>query len=156
MTTFLATRTLLSYFLYFFPHGCGAFRFLFCIILHRYLFLVFSFSFAISRSTVRLAAIHIVNINGHVAETAIVDYRLSFDDQGKQTSVFHFRLQQTYGNLPFLFPFAENKRKLPFSVISIFRLWNSGNMETWKYGDMEMETWRHGNMETWKHGNMEK
>jgi hypothetical protein len=36
------------------------------------------------------------------AETAIVDYRLSFADQGKQTSVFLFYLQQTNGSLPFL------------------------------------------------------
>jgi hypothetical protein len=35
------------------------------------------------------------------AETVIVDYRLSFADQGKQTSVFHFHLQQTNGSLPF-------------------------------------------------------
>jgi hypothetical protein len=38
------------------------------------------------------------------AETAILDYRLSFADQGKQ-------------NFLFLFPFAANKRK---SAISIF------------------------------------
>jgi hypothetical protein len=31
--------------------------------------------------------------DGHIAETTIVDYRLLFADQGKQTSVFHFRLQ---------------------------------------------------------------
>jgi hypothetical protein len=29
------------------------------------------------------------------------------------------------------FPFAANKRKLPFSASSVFRLWTSGNMETW-------------------------
>jgi hypothetical protein len=28
---------------------------------------------------------------GTIAETAIIDYHLSFADQGKQTSVFHFR-----------------------------------------------------------------
>jgi hypothetical protein len=33
------------------------------------------------------------------------------------------------------FLFAENKRKLPFSVSSVFPLRNSVNMETWK--------WRH-------------
>jgi hypothetical protein len=43
---------------------------------------------------------------GTLAETAIVDYRLSFADHGKQTSVFRFRLQ-------------ANKRKF---AISIFRL----------------------------------
>jgi hypothetical protein len=41
---------------------------------------------------------------GSFAKTAIVDYRLSFSDQG-QTSVFHFRLQQTNGSLPLPFPF---------------------------------------------------
>jgi hypothetical protein len=38
---------------------------------------------------------------GTFAETAIVDYRLSFADQRKQTSVFFFRLQQTNGSLQF-------------------------------------------------------
>jgi hypothetical protein len=38
---------------------------------------------------------------GKIAETAIVDYRLSFANQGKQISVFHFRLQQANGNFPF-------------------------------------------------------
>ncbi len=36
---------------------------------------------------------------GTFAEKAIVDYRLSFADQGKQTLVF--RLQQTNGSYPF-------------------------------------------------------
>jgi hypothetical protein len=44
---------------------------------------------------------------GTFAETAIVDYRLSFADQGNQTSVFCFRSQQRNGSLPF-----------PFSVCS--------------------------------------
>jgi hypothetical protein len=70
--------------------------------------------------------------------------RLSFANQGKQPSVF--RLQT--GVCSFRFPFAENKRKLLFSVSSVFCLRNSGNMEvidivTWR--------WRHGNMETWGH-----
>jgi hypothetical protein len=52
---------------------------------------------------------------GKFAETAIVDYRLSFADQGKQTSVFRFRLLQTNGSLP-------------FSDSYVFRLLNSGNM----------------------------
>jgi hypothetical protein len=43
---------------------------------------------------------------GTSAETANVDYHLSFANQGKQISVFRF-------------PFAENKRK--FSA-SVFRL----------------------------------
>jgi hypothetical protein len=40
---------------------------------------------------------------GTFAETTVVSYRLSFADQGKQTSVFRFRLQQTNGSLLFLF-----------------------------------------------------
>jgi hypothetical protein len=52
---------------------------------------------------------------GTFAETAIVDYRLLFANQVKQTSVFHFRLQQTNGSL--LFPFSANKRKQPFHYI---------------------------------------
>jgi hypothetical protein len=46
---------------------------------------------------------------GTFAETAIVDFRLSFASQGKQTSVFRFHLQQTNRSLPFPFPFAANK-----------------------------------------------
>jgi hypothetical protein len=37
------------------------------------------------------------------AETAIVSYRSSFADQGKQTSVYRFRLQQTNGSLLLMF-----------------------------------------------------
>jgi hypothetical protein len=53
------------------------------------------------------------------AEIAMVDYCLSFADQGKQTSVIHFHLQQTNGSLPFPFPFTENKQKSPFSICGI-------------------------------------
>jgi hypothetical protein len=53
---------------------------------------------------------------GTFAETAIVDYRLSFAVPGKQTCVFRFRLKRTNGSLPFLFPFAVNKWKLSFSI----------------------------------------
>ncbi len=38
---------------------------------------------------------------GTFAEAAIVDYRLFFAAQGKQTSVFRFRLQRTKGRLLF-------------------------------------------------------
>jgi hypothetical protein len=31
--------------------------------------------------------------------TAIVDYRFSFANQGKKTSIFHLSLQQTNGSL---------------------------------------------------------
>jgi hypothetical protein len=52
---------------------------------------------------------------GTLAETAIVDYRLSFADKGEQTSVFkRFCLQQINGSFSFLF--AANKRKFPVSV----------------------------------------
>jgi hypothetical protein len=44
---------------------------------------------------------------GTFLEPASIDYRLSFANQGKQTSIFRF-----------LFPFAANKRKLPLSVSS--------------------------------------
>jgi hypothetical protein len=50
------------------------------------------------------------------AETAIVDYRLSFVDLVKQTSDFRFRLRQTKGSLAFLF---FHLQKLPFSVSSV-------------------------------------
>jgi hypothetical protein len=50
---------------------------------------------------------------GTFVEIAIVDYRLSFADQGKQTSNFLFHMQQTNKSLPFQFCVAANKRKLP-------------------------------------------
>jgi hypothetical protein len=37
------------------------------------------------------------------AKTSIVNYRLLFANQGKQTSIFRFRLQQTNGSLQFPF-----------------------------------------------------
>jgi hypothetical protein len=45
---------------------------------------------------------------GTFAETATVDYRLSFADKRKQTSVFPFRLQQTNRSLPFPFSVCNN------------------------------------------------
>jgi hypothetical protein len=69
---------------------------------------------------------------GTFAETAIIDCRSLFADQEKQTSVFCFRLRKTNEILRFRFPFAENKRKLPFSVSSIFLF-----AEFWEHGDME-------------------
>jgi hypothetical protein len=50
------------------------------------------------------------------AETAIVDYCLLFADQGKQTSFFRFRLQQTKGSLPFPFPICSKQME-----IAVFR-----------------------------------
>ncbi len=83
---------------------------------------------------------------GTFDETAIVGYHLSFADKGKQTPVFCFCLKQTNGSLPFPFPFAENKRKLPFSISPVFRLRKHREMETWRNGNME--TWR---PRTWRH-----
>jgi hypothetical protein len=54
------------------------------------------------------------------AETAIVDYRSLFADQGKQTFVFCFRLQQTNGSLPFSFPFAANNGSCRFPCFSLY------------------------------------
>jgi hypothetical protein len=75
-----------------------------------------------------------VSIDG---KTAIVYYQLSFADQGKQTFVFRFHLQQQMELYHFCFLFAANKRKLPFSVSSIFHcisvstkvdFWNSAEI----------------------------
>jgi hypothetical protein len=56
---------------------------------------------------------------GTFAETPVVDYRSSFADQGKQTSVFHFRLQRN--KLKFavsIFRFSK-QTKSPFFISSI-------------------------------------
>jgi hypothetical protein len=37
-----------------------------------------------------------ISVDGHVAEAAVVDYRLSTADQGKQTSIFHFWFPYIY------------------------------------------------------------
>jgi hypothetical protein len=98
---------------------------------------------------------------GKFAETTIIEYRLSFADQGK-----------TNVRLPF--PFAASKRKF---AVSVFRLQKTngscrfplvpsstsrnGILETWRHeqGDLETWTWRLGDMEiadmeieTWRHG----
>ncbi len=103
------------------------------------------------------------------AETAIVNCRLSFAEEGKQTYVFRSVCRKQTEVFCFRFTFTANKQKLLFSVSSAFRLRNSRNMETWtwRHGDMEtwkhrdrhgdmktsrMETWRHGEKETWRHG----
>jgi hypothetical protein len=80
------------------------------------------------------------------AETANADYHSSFADQGKQTSIFPFRLQQTNGSLPFRFPSAENKQKLSFSVssVSVIPEHREMEMEMWKHRDKDTETWKHG------------
>jgi hypothetical protein len=48
------------------------------------------------------------------AETAIVDYRLSFADQGKQTSIFLYRLQQTIESFPF--PFSSCGKQMAVAI----------------------------------------
>jgi hypothetical protein len=67
---------------------------------------------------------------GTFAETAILDYHLSLAKQEKQNFVFLFRLQQTNGSLPFLFPFVAKNGSCRFLFSFVFRLRNSGNMET--------------------------
>jgi hypothetical protein len=58
---------------------------------------------------------------GTLSETVNVINRLSFADLGKKTSVL--RLQKTNEILPFRSPFAANKRKVLFSISSIFRIY---------------------------------
>jgi hypothetical protein len=53
---------------------------------------------------------------GTFAETAIVNYRLSFTNQGKQTSLFRFSLPQTKGRLPLLFFICRKQTE-----VAIFR-----------------------------------
>jgi hypothetical protein len=95
-------------------------------------------------------------------QSLITDYRFPTKDNkrpfsvsvsSKQTEVCRCRV-----------PFAENKRRLPFFISSVFRFRNYGmlrhggmEMDTWRHGIMEMETWKHGgtDMENWKHGDME-
>jgi hypothetical protein len=67
---------------------------------------------------------------GTFAGTPIVDYRLTFADREKQTSVFCFRSQQPNRSLHFLF--AENME------VAILRLG--------KHRDIHLETWRNGDM----------
>jgi hypothetical protein len=92
---------------------------------------------------------------GKFAEQEIVEYCLSFSDQGKKASVFCFHLQQTNGRFHFRFAFGGNKRKLPYPFAEL-RTHGDMDMETlgWKHrdGNIGMETWRHGDIETWRHG----
>jgi hypothetical protein len=58
------------------------------------------------------------------ADTANVDYNLSFTDQGKQLPFSVFHLQKTNRSLPFTFSVcSKNKQKLPFAVSSVFRIY---------------------------------
>jgi hypothetical protein len=49
---------------------------------------------------------------GTFAETAIVNCRLPFANQEKQTSVFRFCLQQTNRSLLFPFPICSKQTKI--------------------------------------------
>jgi hypothetical protein len=50
-------------------------------------------------------------------ETAILDYRSSFADQGMQTSVFRSSLQQTNGSLSFPFLHqTKNGKRMPSDI----------------------------------------
>jgi hypothetical protein len=51
---------------------------------------------------------------GMFAETAIIDYCLSFFEQAKKTSVFCFHLQQTNGSQ--LFPFSISSKQMDDAV----------------------------------------
>jgi hypothetical protein len=51
---------------------------------------------------------------GKFADTANVDYRLSFCQEGKQTSVFRFHLQQTNRSLSF--PFSVCGKQMEIAV----------------------------------------
>jgi hypothetical protein len=92
------------------------------------------------------------------AETAIVEYNLSFANQGNKLSFSVCRKYTEVCHFPF--PFVEKKRKSPYSVISFFHLRNSRNMETgvvetWNHGDIDMERWKHEEMDAWRHGEIE-
>jgi hypothetical protein len=60
---------------------------------------------------------------GMFDETAIVDHTLSFEDQGKQTSLFNFGLQQTNGGLPISIFFLQQTNgscHFPLVLLSVF------------------------------------
>jgi hypothetical protein len=68
---------------------------------------------------------------GTFAETAIVDNRISFADQGKQTFVFRFHLQQTNRSMSFSLCVCSKHTK-----ISIFRLVRFPFAKFPKHGNM--------------------
>ncbi len=59
---------------------------------------------------------------GIFAETAIIHYRSSFADQGKQTFVSWFPFAANKRNFIIRFLFAASKLESPCSVTSVFRL----------------------------------
>ncbi len=93
-------------------------------------------------------------IDGHVCWNIYTTYatcHLLFPEQGKQRSIFISVCSRQIEVCCFLYRFTEHKRKMLFSVSSVFHKQNSGNVETWKWRhwDMEMETWRrrHGDID---------
>jgi hypothetical protein len=54
---------------------------------------------------------------GTFAKTAILNYLVLFANQGKQTSVFRFRLQQTNGSFPIMFSVCSRQM-----VVAVFSL----------------------------------
>jgi hypothetical protein len=61
---------------------------------------------------------------GTFISTFIFTYHLLFANQGKQTSIFRFHLQQKNGSLPF--PSSASKQNLPFSVSAVFPVYVRG------------------------------
>jgi hypothetical protein len=61
---------------------------------------------------------------GTFAETAIIDYRLSCADQGKQTFVFLLRFQQTNIRLPF--PLSVCSKQTEVIIFCWFRFLFAG------------------------------
>jgi hypothetical protein len=68
----------------------------------------------------------------HISETAIVNYRLSFANQGKQTSVFRFL-------------FVENKRKFAVAVLHLQQ-----TNESCHFPLVPFSVCTHGNQYLWK------
>jgi hypothetical protein len=80
---------------------------------------------------------------GTFAETVIEDYRSSFADQGKQTSVFHFRMQQTNRSLLYLFSVCSK----PTEVATFHKF-------HFPFAEFRMSSMRQRIMEKWRHGDM--
>jgi hypothetical protein len=59
---------------------------------------------------------------GTFAKTAILNYLVLFANQGKQTSVFRFRLQQTNGSFPFMFSVCSRQMEIAVFSLDVFRL----------------------------------
>jgi hypothetical protein len=60
------------------------------------------------------------------AETAIANYRLSFANQGKQTSVFRFCLQQRHESLPF--PFSVCSKQTEVAIFCPLKIYHHNTM----------------------------